>query len=145
MSSREMNQSDWIEKHGSGTLRHAEALGCAIRDLYLHERIAFTFGAHFTGVVKTRMLIGPVPAEGDCPAFTEACWNIRRRLSESPAEDSYSGVKYIRVEDSKEVLEGLGLILQHTKNCAWLPEHLTVYCIVAPVKNGKYTGEVRSL
>jgi len=145
MSSRELSQSDWIEKHGSGTLRYAEALGCATRDLYLHERIAFTFGAHFSSVAKTRMSVGPALAEGDCPVFTEACWNIRRRLSEGPVDDSYSGVKYIRVENPEEVLEGLGLILQHTKGCVWLPEHLTVSCIVAPVKNGKYTGEVRAL
>lgn len=141
MSSRYLSEKEWIEKHGSGSLRHAMDLGCAYKDMYLHERIAFTFGASFDYVPHTRLMSGIPKAEPDCKPFTEGCWNIRRRISEKHPSDSYSLPQYLHITKENGIEEGLGIILLES-GCDWIPKNYIVYTIVSPVKNNEYTGEV---
>jgi hypothetical protein len=93
---------------------------------------------------SSRVLRGKILAEGDSHTFTEAVWNIRRRRAEgSYPKDVYSGPEYVRITNSDETVdEGMGIIVDRREDCAWLPENHIVLAIVAPVKNGAYTGEV---
>lgn len=149
MSTRNLSKLEWIERHGSGTLRHAVGLGCAVGTLYLEERVAFTFGRYFSAIPASRIRTGKPFAEGDCHEFTEGCWNIRRRIAESPEEDKYSGALSLHISHKGDIVEeGLGIILENPP--PWVPEGQVVYCIVSPTVRdtaGKesYTGEIRSL
>lgn len=142
MTTRLLDEQTWIQIHGSGTLRHAYELKTAYRDLYLHERVAFTFGGAFSFVPKSRISTGAVLAEADCHPFTEGCWNIRRRHAEGFPGDKWSGPLYLSVSKDSITEQGMGILLEKANGCKWIPEVYVVYAIVAPVKNGKYAGEV---
>lgn len=143
-TSRSLDEADWINQHASGTLRHSKNLGLFYHSLYLHERVAFTFGLNFNIVPRSRLTYGPAIAEGDNHAFTEACFCIRRVRSEN-AFDLFSNPVYITVEnDTTE--EGLGVLVRSAGGCEWIPKSHIIYAILAPCKkeNGKsvYVGTV---
>ena len=69
---RMMSASDWIEEHGSGTLRKNKKLGMAWKAQYLEERIAYEFGWEFECQARSRIMFGDAYTEGDCSAVTEA-------------------------------------------------------------------------
>lgn len=146
MSTRLLSEEAWISEHASGTLRFAAQLGTSYRNLYLEERVHFTFGGAFEALPMSRILTGPLMAESDCRPFTEGVWQCRRRRAEGFAGDVYSSPLWIQATPSEgPVREGLGLILTNPAQCAWLPSHLVVFAFVAPAKNGQYTGEVLCL
>lgn len=142
-TTRYLSKEEWIRTHASGTLRHAFNLNCAVQDMYLHERVAFTLGSAFSAVPKSRITTGTIIALPDSSTFTEATWNIRRRKAESL--DSYSDPLYITVYEDSTILEtGLGILCLEPLD--FLPESFVAYAIIAPCnKNYEYTGEVRAL
>lgn len=144
MSTRKLSEAEWITKHGSGTLRFAYEMGTAYRQMYLYERVAFTFGGAFRLIPQSRFQCGAVLAEADCKPFTEGVWNIRRRKQECYSGDLYHNPKYITVTTNEGQEEGLGVEVDPV-DCAWIPNGYIVYAIVSPAKNGKYTGEILCL
>jgi hypothetical protein len=54
---RQMTKDEFIEYHGSGTLRKNTRLGMANHEHYLQERIAYEFGREFRVGYATRVLV----------------------------------------------------------------------------------------
>ena len=94
---RMMSASDWIEEHGSGTLRKNKKLGMAWKAQYLEERIAYEFGWEFECQARSRIMFGDAYTEGDCSAVTEAGWHIERYMNLSVFEEVKVECKYINV------------------------------------------------
>ena len=118
---REMSAEEWIELHGSGTLRKNKRIGFAWQKHYWHERICYEFGYGFEMLPKTRITYNDPITEGDCSAITEAGWFIERYMSLSIFDDDLFEAKYIIAEypDLDESLqykrkEGIGIIVKQT-------------------------------
>lgn len=128
---RMMSASDWIEEHGSGTLRKNKKLGMAWKAQYLEERIAYEFGWEFECQARSRIMFGDAYTEGDCSAVTEAGWHIERYINLSVFEEDRIECKYINVEYANgEKKEGLGMIIRET-SASFIPEGNIVFAIVA--------------
>ena len=128
---RFMTEENWIETHGSGTLRKNRRLGFAYRDQYLSERIAFEFGWAFMLSPQTRVTFGTPMTEGDNHSITEAGWHIDRMLSRWPFREDVFEVKYIIYEaDSEHKREGVGLFLSET-SALFIPPGNCVFGIIA--------------
>ena len=127
---RQMSESDWIEKHGSGTLRKNKRIGFSYRSQYLAERVAYEFGYGFQIVPRSQITFGDPITEENCPALTEAGWHIERYLQLNIFGD-YLEAKYIHVSfrDASQK-EGVGIIVRET-SAAWLPTGHIVFSIIA--------------
>jgi len=128
-----MSEVDWIESHGSGTLRKNKRLGFVHRSQYLHERVCWEFGHAFEVLPRSRVTFGDPISEADCHPVTEAGWFIDRYFSLNKATfpGDYYECKYIYASRSDDVeVEGIGIIVRAT--CApWLPSGHIVFAIVA--------------
>jgi hypothetical protein len=135
---RNINENDFIENHGSGTLRKAKRLGTAYKSLYKEERVAYDFGWEFKVVPNSRITYNDAIAEGDCHSFTEACWHAERYLMKNPfEEDDIYEFKYIIVEECEGCrYEGIGLICRQT-NAQYIGDGNTLFCIIAEYDNEK--------
>ncbi len=125
----------WIERHASGSLRKAQALGFSYRNLYLEERCAHDFGWTFRVLPRTRVTFGDALMEGDCPALTETCWFAARLVARNPFPDSdVYEVKYIKtcaadVTGAVET-EGVGVVVRQT-SAGWVPPGHLVFAVIA--------------
>jgi len=128
---RTMSADDWIEKHGSGTLRKNKKLGMAWRAHYLEERTAYEFGWEFEIQPKSRIMFGDAFTEGDESAVTEAGWHIERFMEMNTFMGDKVSCKYINVEYSwGEKKEGIGIILKET-SAQWVPKGHIIFAIVS--------------
>lgn len=131
---RKMSAEEWIELHGSGTLRKNKRIGFAWKNQYLHERIAYEFGYAFEVLPRTRIVYNDAITEGDCHAITEAGWFMERYLNLSIFEEDKFEVKYIIAEDADGTRrEGVGLICRETS--FELPSDNILFAIVAEFDN----------
>lgn len=130
---RLMSEIDFIDLHGSGTLRKNKRLGFYYKKQYLHERVAFEFGYNFECIDETHINWGQPITEGDCSSVTEAGWHIDRYSYFSFPGDTFEA-KYIHVTDGLEIKEGIGIIIRKT-SAPFLPANHVVYTIIAQVDN----------
>lgn len=136
-------KNTWITTFGSGTLKYAHELGAATHDLYLEERVSFTYGKHFESASKTRLTTGVPLAAGDCHAFTEGLWCIRRRRALG-ATGEYSLPLWIHLHEDTGIVSGLGVVLDIPPE--WLPSSRTIFAIVAPAtRNSEYSGVINAI
>jgi hypothetical protein len=137
---RTMTADEFIETHGSGTLRKNKRIGFAWKLQYLEERTVFEFGWKFECVARTRVTFGDAITEGDNHAITEAGWHIDRYISRSIFPEDIVETKYIIVEypDGKKK-EGVGIIMRQT-SAAFIPCGHLVFAIIAEfdVKNAAW-------
>ncbi len=128
---RTMSESDFIEKHASGTLRKAKRIGFAHKTLYLQERTAYEFGYGFEIKPKTHVLCGTPQVEGDCHAVTECGWHIERYQHMQLFPDDKMQSAYINVQSPGETArEGIGIII--TQTCApFVPPCHVIYALIA--------------
>jgi hypothetical protein len=127
---RNLSEEDWIEKHGSGTLRKNKRIGFTYRTQYLSERVAYEFGYGFEIVPRAQITFGDPITEGECPSLTEAGWHIERYLELDPFGD-YFEAKYIHASYRDNTQrEGVGIIVRET-SAPWLPAGHIVFSIVA--------------
>lgn len=128
---RKMTQEDFIEKHGSGTLRKNKRIGFHWRSQYLEERVAYEFGWEFKMIPASRLTYNDPISEGDNHSVTEAGWHIERYLNMSVFPEDEFECKYIIVEfgDGKRE-EGIGILVRRT-SAPWIPAGHIVYAIVA--------------
>lgn len=132
---RSLSETDWIAKHGSGSLQKAKEIGFSYRSLYLQERCAHDFGWTFQVLPRTRVTFGDALMEGDCAPLTETCWFAKRLIERNifPDSDRYE-VKYIKTykmditEDSYS--EGVGVVVR-TTSASWIPAGHLVFAIIA--------------
>lgn len=128
---REMSAEDFIDNHGSGTLRKNKRIGMVWRDQYLAERTAYEFGWEFECLPRSRVTFGDAYTEGDCHSVTEAGWHCERYMTMAIFPEDYFEVKYISVEYADGTKkEGIGLIVRKT-SAPFVPNGYFVFAIVA--------------
>jgi hypothetical protein len=134
-----MNELAWIKEYGSGTLQRAVELGAKYHSMYLHERVAFYFGAGFEAVQSSRITTGKPIAVWDCSAFTETCWFVRRlrAIRSFDAELIYITI----TDDNNKTRKGLGIKINNP-NPEWLNSCYEVVALVAEEVNGEYKDAV---
>lgn len=130
---RNMPENDWIDKHGSGTLRKNKRLGFVVKTQYLHERSNFEFGNGFEVVPRSRVTFGDAYSEADCKAVTEAGWFADRYITLNMAmfpEEHYQ-LKYLIIEESDGTKrEGIGIVIRKTI-AKWVMPGNIVCCIIS--------------
>lgn len=122
----------WCQVFGSGSLRRAIEEKLAWREMYLHERAAFEFGAGFTLCQASRLRLGTPLAEPDERSTTETCWYARvlRWRFASIHPGLIVVVRSIEMSVGDEPVEGVGLVLE---GClpTWVPNGRIPVAIVA--------------
>lgn len=127
---RTMTEDEFIENHGSGTLRKAKKLGAAYKSLYKEERVAYDFGWEFKAIPNSRLMYNDVIAEGDCHAFTEACWHVERYIQKNPFKDDIFELKYLQVTEEDNTYEGIGIFCKQT-NASYIGNGFSVFALIA--------------
>ena len=137
MGFRAMSKEDFIERHGSGTLRKNSRIGMVNSCQYLHERVMYEYGAGFECQPRSRVTVGEAVTEEDCHPITEAGWYIERYMTRAAfPQDSFS-CKYIQVEYKDGTRrEGIGIVVEETW-APFLPLGNVVYAIVTPFDPAK--------
>jgi hypothetical protein len=131
---RELSETDWIENHGSGTLRKNKRIGFAYRSQYLEERAAHDLGDGWRVLPRTQITFNDAISEGDSHSVTEAGWYIERYMVSNILNDIIE-TKYIHVtfrDNSKS--EGIGMVLKET-SAIWIPPGHLAYVIVSEFNN----------
>lgn len=131
---RLMSAEDWINLHGSGTLKKNKRIGMAWKQQYLEERTCWDFGWEFECVPRSRLTFGDAITEGDSHSVTEAGWHIERYM-ERNANCVILGdkvqCKYIHVEyPDGAKREGLGIVVRST-TAKFIPDGHAVFAIIA--------------
>ena len=136
LDSRLMPADQWIEEHGSGTLRKNKRIGFSWQSQYRIERAAWEFGWCYEMLPKTRVSFNDPISAGDCKACTEAGWHIERIMSRNPFDEDIYEVKYIHANGSggkggpSGPRQGLGLIVKQT--CApWIPRGHVIFAFIS--------------
>ena len=112
---RTMTKEEFIEHHGSGTLRKNTKLGMANQGHYLDERIAYEFGWEFQTDFATRVTLGKAISEGDVKGNTELGWHAERYINTRVFDEDKVEVAYIIHEDNEgNIREGNGLVIRET-------------------------------
>lgn len=112
---RTMSKDEFIENHGSGTLRKNTRLGMKNHNHYMDERIAYEFGWEFMAPMATRVTIGNAMSEGDVKGNTELGWHAERYLSTRVFPEDKAQVAYIIYEDEEgNKREGNGIVITET-------------------------------
>jgi hypothetical protein len=88
-----MSKEEFMEDHGSGTLRKNARLGFLHRDQYREERIAWELGYQFELLPASRVMIGIPITEGNCHP-------VERFLHHKNKDDENFIPAYIRTEYS---------------------------------------------
>ena len=134
---RHLSAEDWIERHGSGTLRKNRRIGFAWHSQYLHERVAYEFGWGFELLPASRVTLGRPYTEGDCAAVTEAGWHIERYMTRHPFPEDSIQAAYLQVEEGDGTRrEGVGIFLAET-SAPWVGQGSCVFAIIAPFVPGQ--------
>lgn len=127
---RNMSESDWIETHGSGTLRKNKRIGFTYRTQYLAERVAYEFGFGFQILPRSQITFGDPITEENSHPITEAGWHIERYMEMNLFGDRVEA-KYVHVSyrDNSQK-EGVGMIVRDT-TAPWVPPGHIVFALVA--------------
>lgn len=124
-----MTKDEFIEYHGSGTLRKNTRLGMANHEHYLQERIAYEFGREFRVGYATRILVWKAISEGDNKWNTELWWHAERYINTRVFDEDKCQVAYITYENAEwEIVEGHWIVLLETS--FQLPPWRCVFAIV---------------
>lgn len=127
---RTMSKEEFIENHGSGTLRKNTRLGMNTHSQYLEERIAYEFGWEFMMAPTSRVQIGATISEGDCHSLTELGWHAERYMARSVFKEDKISVNYITFSDIEgNTIEGNGLVINQTSYN--VPENHVIFAIVS--------------
>jgi hypothetical protein len=131
VAARLLTADEFIERHGSGTLRKNRRQGMDWAGQYLHERTAYEFGWCFESVHETRVTWGTPITQGDCRAVTEAGWFIDRYVHVCAFPGDELETKYIMIEYPDGTRkEGLGMVVRAT-SAAFVPERHMVFAVIA--------------
>lgn len=113
---RTMSSADFIEQHGSGTLRDNKDIGFVWSIQSLSERLAYTFGYGFTACKAHRVMFNNSISECDEKAYTLAgrwfkAYNLKRLFDED-----YFEIKYVALHDesNERYWEGIAVIVRQT-------------------------------
>ncbi len=124
---RQMSNSDFIENHGSGTLRDNKTLGFVWSMQCLSERLAYTFGYGFSAYKSHLVVFNDSISECDEKAYTLSGRWFKAYLAKKMFEEDYFEIKYvsIRNESGRREWEGIGIIVRET-SVNFIPERTMV-------------------
>lgn len=132
LSLRNMSADEFIDKHGSGTLRKNKRIGMNWKEQYIHERVAYEFGWVFECIHADHIGYCNAITEGDSKPITEAGWHIERYLQRNVFLEDKFTVKYLYITSADApTREGVGMILTET-SAPFIPAGHVVCGIVAP-------------
>lgn len=135
---RTMSNAQFIENHGSGTLRDNKNLGFVWSIQGLSERIAYTFGYGFGAFKSHNVVFNDSISECDEVAYTMAGRWFKSYQAKKLFEEDYFEIKYVIIKDDtdKKVWEGIGVIVRET-SATFIPDSMIVIARIArfdPVK-----------
>lgn len=135
---RTMTAEEFIEHHGSGTLRKCARIGFAWKKQYLEERIAYEFGYEFRCLPRTRVTFNDPISEGDESAITETAWHIERYMTLSVFPEDAFEAKYLTVDIEGVRSEGVGMVVR-TTSAPFIPDGNLVFSIITHCITGGWT------
>lgn len=135
---RTMSNADFIEIHGSGTLRDNKNLGFVWSIQGLSERVAYTFGYGFGAFKSHNVVFNDSISECDETAYTMAGRWFKAYQAKKLFEEDYFEIKYVIIKDDtdKKVWEGIGVIVRET-SATFIPDNTIIIARIArfdPVK-----------
>ena len=138
---REMSQTEFIEKCGSGTLRKSYQLGFDVYDVYLQERVKFEFGEGFEIIQRSRVTYSNIKLVKS-QAMTELGWHAERMIMTKAFESDVFVCKQFDVEyaDGK-IKHGAGILVKES-SAQWIPNGYMIFAIVAERKNDQYMSAI---
>lgn len=115
LSLRTMSDDEFINSHGSGTLRDNKALGFSYKMQCISERLAYVFGYGFTFKKFCRVQMNPCITECDEIAYTLAGrWTTQYKAKSLFSEDIFN-IKYINIQENTKIeWSGIALIVEET-------------------------------
>lgn len=132
IENRSQGNAQWIEEHGSGTLRDNKGLDFVWSIQCLSERLAYTFGYGFSAHKSHLVTFNDTISECDEPAYTLAGRWTKRYLAKVLFPEDYFEVKYVIVknEEGGREWEGIGLIVRQT-SAQFIPDNTMVVAKIA--------------
>ena len=124
------SDEQWVEEHGSGTLRKAKRLGFVWRNLYIQERTCHEWGWGFECLPRSRVSFGDALIEGDCNSLTEAAWHIERLIARNIFKSDIFQTKYLFVSSENINREGVGIVIRKT-DAQWIPSGHIIFSIIS--------------
>lgn len=135
---RTMSKEEFIENHGSGTLRKNKKIGLKHNLQYWEERIAYEFGWEFRMLPSTRVTMGNAQTEGDVKGLTEFGWFVERFMSTRVFKEDLIEPVYLQIEDVDGTRsEGNGIFVKQTS--FEVPKGYVVFAVITPFNTE--TGE----
>lgn len=135
IDARTISNSEFIELHGSGTLRDNKGLGFVWSIQCLSERLAYTFGYGFSAFKSHNVVFNDSISECDENAYTLAGRWFKAYQAKKLFDEDYFEIKYVIVKDDcdKKVWEGIGVIVRET-SATFIPDNTLVVARVCEFK-----------
>lgn len=113
---RYCTDAEFIEEHGSGTLRDNKEQGFVWKIQCTAERLAYVFGYGFQAVKADCVLYNDSISECDEKAYTLAGRWMKAYQAKSLFPEDYFELKYLTIKDVKgqTTWEGIGIIVRQT-------------------------------
>ena len=127
IENRFMSNTDWIEAHGSGTLRDNKELKFVWSMQCLAERIAYTYGYGFAAFKSHLVTFNDSISECDEVAYTQSGRWMKHYLAKNLFPEDYFEIKYVIIKDETghRLWEGIGIILRET-SAKFIPDNMLV-------------------
>ena len=128
VSTRTCTDAEFIEAHGSGTLRDNKELGFVWKIQCLSERLAYVFGYGFQSYRADQVLYNDSISECDEKAYTLAGRWMKAYQAKSLFPEDYFEMKYLTLKDVKghTTWEGIGIIVRQTSASFIPPSTLVI-------------------
>lgn len=135
IDARTISNSDFIELHGSGTLRDNKGLGFVWSIQCLSERLAYTFGYGFGAFKSHNVVFNDSISECDENAYTLSGRWFKAYQAKKLFSEDYFEIKYVIIKDDsdKKVWEGIGVIVRET-SAGFIPDNTLVIARVCEFK-----------
>lgn len=127
IDARTISNADFVELHGSGTLRDNKELGFVWSIQCLSERLAYTFGYGFSAFKSHNVVFNDSISECDEEAYTLAGRWFKAYQAKKLFEEDYFEIKYVSIKDecNRKVWEGIGIVVRET-SATFIPENTLV-------------------
>ena len=132
VNARTITNSQWIDEHGSGTLRDNKELKFVWSMQCLAERIAYTFGYGFGAYKEHLVTFNDSISECDEQSYTLAGRWMKRYLAMKLFPEDYFELKYVIIKDEsgKREWEGIGVIVRET-SASFVPDGIMIVAKIA--------------
>lgn len=127
IAARTCSNSEFVEWHGSGTLRDNKALGFVWSIQCIAERVAYTFGYGFAPFKAHTVVFNDSISECDEAAYTLAGRWFKAYQAKKLFDEDYFEIKYVIVTDDTgcRTWEGIGIIVRET-SASYIPDNTLI-------------------